>query len=352
MLVSNSGPDASSRAALRLLMQRLPGLSMVEGATSLEPSLTSDPPTLRAATVVEGTALRAVRIPDFSRQALSGFGAFLDGAQKVQVVGHFDGMPIVLGTVSAAVRVRVNRRLTTWGHRPPCVERKIYLPLRYLPELRELSEFTAVEERADGQSQKRLPGLSANESVWQIVDTSKADKNGEYPSQHPSVLLERAIRAVDQQRELLEDRLAEAWCARSEAPLFIDGGISRTASVASSSCAVGVIKSHRTLYVEGEALRIVLGLRQGERSSVFRVSPRSRSSVLSWYLRLRAADGRDALWGLVRVEVADCDRPRERADEVSRWVMAEMTPLSLPDGRWDKMAYGVRDCEEFLRAIS
>jgi hypothetical protein len=113
-----------------------------------------------------------------------------------------------------------------------------------------------------------------------------------------------------------------------------------------------VIKSHRTLYVEGDALRIVLGLGKGERSSVFRVSPRSRSSVMSWYLRLRSADGRDALWGLVRVEVAECDRPTERADEISRWVMAETTPLSLPDGRWDKMAYGVRDCEEFLRAIS
>jgi hypothetical protein len=113
-----------------------------------------------------------------------------------------------------------------------------------------------------------------------------------------------------------------------------------------------VIKSHRTLYVEGDALRIVLGLRKGERSSVFRVSPRSRSSVLSWYLRLRAAEGRDSLWGLVRIEVAECDRPSERADEISRWVMAETTPLSLPDGRWDKMAYGVRDCEEFLRAIS
>jgi hypothetical protein len=184
------------------------------------------------------------------------------------------------------------------------------------------------------------------------VDTSTADKNGEYPSQHPAALLDRAVRAVDQQREELEDRLAEAWCARGEAPLFIDGGISRTTSVAASTCAIGVIKSHRTLYVQGEALALVMGLRKGERSSVFRVAPRSRSSVLSWYLRLRAADGRDAMWGLVRVEVAECDRPSERADEISRWVMAEATPLSLPDGRWDKMAYGVRDCEEFLRAIS
>ena len=336
MLVSSSGPDAASRAALRLLMQRLPGVSVMDGAISVEPLAASDPPTLRAATVVEGSALGAVKVPDFSPQAKSGFGAFLDGTQKVQIVGHHGGMPIVIGTVSAAVRIRVNRRMTTWGHQPPRVERKIYLPLRYLPALAETREMSA----------------DASQASWQIVDTSTADRSGEYPSQHPAVLLERATRAVDQQREQLEDRLAEAWCARGEAPLFIDGGISRSASVASSSCAVGVIKSHRTLYVEGDALGIVLGLRKGERSSVFRVSPRSRSSVLSWYLRLRSGECRDALWGLVRVEVAERDRPSDRANEISRWVMAETTPLSLPDGRWDKMAYGVRDCEEFLRAIS
>jgi hypothetical protein len=242
-------------------------------------------------------------------------------------------MPIVIGTVSAAVRIRVDRRMTTWGHQPPRVERKIYLPLRYLPSLAEL-------------------GADAAQATWQIVDTSTVDKSGEYPSQHPAVLLDRATRAVDQQREQLEDRLAEAWCARGEAPIYIDGGISRSASVASSSLAVGVIKSHRTLYVEGDALRIVLGLRKGERSSVFRVAPRSRSSVMSWYLRLRGEAGRDPLWGLVRVEVAERERPSDRANEISRWIMAETTPLSLPDGRWDKMAYGVRDCEEFLRAIS
>jgi hypothetical protein len=62
------------------------------------------------------------------------------------------------------------------------------------------------------------------------------------------------------------------------------------------------------------------------------------------------------MWGLVRVEVAppaaggDAGVGR-RADEVSRWILAEVAPVALPDGRWDKMVYGVRDCEEFLRAI-
>lgn len=333
MLASSSGPDAASRAALRLLMRRLPGVSVMDGAAAVEPFAASDPPTLRAASVIEGTELRAVRVPDFSFEAKSGFGAFLDGTQKVQIIAHHGGMPIVIGTVSAAVRIRVDRRLTTWAQEPPRVERKIYLPLRYLPTLAELP--------AD-----RI------QASWPIVDTSTADKSGEYPSQHPSVLLERATRAVDQEREQLEDWMAEAWCAKGATPIFMDGGISRSASVASSSLAVGVIKSHRTLYVEGDALGIVLGLRKGERSSVFRVSPRSRSSVMSWYLRLRGVAGRDPMWGLVRVEVAERERLSDRANEISRWIMAETTPLSLPDGRWDKLAYGVRDCEEFLRAIS
>jgi hypothetical protein len=332
-MVSSSGPDAASRAALRLLMRRLPGVSVLDGVTVVEPIVGSDPPVLRAATVIEGSALRAARVPDFSVEAKSGFGAFLDGTQKVQIVAHHGGMPIVIGTVSAAVRIRVDRRMTTWGHQPPRVERKIYLPLRYLPALADLA-------------------ADVGQASWQIIDTSTPDKSGEYPSQHPAVLLERATRAVDQEREQLEDRLAEAWCGHGTTPIFIDGGISRSASVASSPLAVGVIKSHRTLYVEGDALRIVLGLRKGERSSVFRVSPRSRSSVMSWYLRLRGGEGRDPLWGLVRVEVAERERPSDRANEISRWIMAETTPLSLPDGRWDKLAYGVRDCEEFLRAIS
>ncbi|MFL5509900.1 MAG: hypothetical protein ACJ79J_09960 [Gemmatimonadaceae bacterium] len=332
--MNNAGPDTASRAVLRLLKQWLPEMSVVDGASTLEQTSSADPPILRSAQLVEGGSMRAIRVPGLTRETTSEFGAFLDGTQSVRVIGHHFGLPIVLGTVSAAIRVRVNRRLTTWGHQPPRVDRKIYAPLRYIPSLANVSPD------------------SSGEAGWQIVDTSTADKDGEYPSQHPVALFERATRAVDRDREALEDQLAEAWCARGEAPLFVDGGISRSARVSASSCAVGVIKSHRTLYVEADALRTVMGLKRGERSSIFRVSPRSRNAVLSWYLRLRDAESHDPMWGLVRVEAAESERPTERADEVSRWVIAETSPLALPDGRWDKMSYGIRDCEEFLRAIS
>lgn len=312
-------------------MHRLPGISEINTSVEVDSPGSLDRPQLRSAQIVEGSLMRARKVPGISRDMQSGFGAFLDGAQKVRLIARHEGVPLVLGITSAVVRVRVNRRLTTWGHQPPKVEFKLYLPLKYLPPL------------AD---------LPLGETGLTVVDTSKADANGDYPSPHPQVLLDRAIRAIDQQREALEDQIAEAWCVRNESPLFVDGGINRSAVVASSGCAVGVIKSHRTLYVEDDALKVVLNLGVNERSSVLKVSPRARNSVLSWYLRQRSAEGHDPLWGLVRVEMSECDNPSDRADEISRWILAEKNPLALPDGRWDKMSYGVRDCEEFLRAIS
>jgi hypothetical protein len=117
------------------------------------------------------------------------------------------------------------------------------------------------------------------------------------------------------------------------------------------------VKSHRTLYAEGDALQTIFALRRGERSSVFRVTSPKRIPVASWYLRMRDPIGHDPMWSLVRVEVAlpsriDVAAIGERADLVSRWILAEVTPLSLPDARWDKMVYGIRDCEEFLRAVT
>jgi hypothetical protein len=58
------------------------------------------------------------------------------------------------------------------------------------------------------------------------------------------------------------------------------------------------------------------------------------------------------LFGLLRIEAAESPDIGSRASEISRWVLAESSPLALPDGRWDKMAYGIRNTEEFLRAIS
>jgi hypothetical protein len=280
------------------------------------------------ADVIEGGVMRARRV--FGEPVVR-FAAFLDGTQSSQVAAYAAGTPLVLGTVAAVIRQRRNRRLTTWQR--PVVERRIYACLRLL----------APEQRR---------GLDALDI--EVIDTSPASGDA---SVHPFTLRDEAVHRVQEHRERAEQRLAEAWCTHEHEPLFIDGGISGSEKVAVSDCTVGVLKSHRTLYAEGDALQTIYRLGRAERSSVFRVTSPKRVPVASWYLRLRDGTGHDPMWSLVRVEIALPRRPDvatlgSRADEVSRWILAESTPLALPDARWDTMVYGIRDCEEFLRAVT
>lgn len=186
------------------------------------------------------------------------------------------------------------------------------------------------------------------------VDSSAHDSGESPPSRHPLNTLERTVHLVERHREELEQRLAERWCDSELHPLFVDGGISGSERVARSERVVGVVKSHRTLYAVDDAVEIVFRLGPGERTSAFLIEPKRRTAVVSWYLRLRDPAGRDPTFGLVRIEIARAsdDDIAPRADEVSRWVLAEGAPLALPDARWDRMAYGIRDSEEYLKSIT
>ncbi|MEO8337401.1 MAG: hypothetical protein ABI664_20660 [bacterium] len=289
----------------------------------------NDAPRLTSATVLEEGFLRARRIPDAS--PTTAFRAFIDGTQRSTVATYVGNVAVVLGQVAAVVRERRDRRLFTW--REPIVESLIYAPRAYLPSVTWKTLSAAWGDR--------------------LVDITEGAADVDV---HPFALRDVTVQKVQAHRDRVERRLAERWCAEEMEPVFIDGGISGSDIVANSEIAVGVVKSHFTLYVKGDALDTVLSLRQRERSSVFRIDSSTRTSVASWYLRLRETSGHDPMWGLVRVEVCCPDARRmqsigERADEISRWVLAEVSPLALPDSRWDKMVYGVRDCEEFLRAV-
>jgi hypothetical protein len=327
-----SEPALNVRTVQRQLATLLPEARAAgTGAGSLElASQGSDAPRLISATVLEGGALRAHRVFE---PAVAAFRAFLDGTQRSQIASFIGSAPVIVGTAAAVIRERRNRRMHTWG--VPLVESRVYAP-------RALVTASAWEVLV---------------AIWgpRLVDTtaSAADLGA-----HPYMLRDDVVHRVQGHREELERRLAERWCSLERDPLFIDGGISGSEAVAVSGCTVGVVKSHRTLYAEGEALELVLRLQHRQRSSVFRVTSPRRTTVASWYLRLRnpVGQGQDPMWGLVRVEIAHpapqvMDRIGERADEVSRWILAEASPLSLPDARWDKMVYGIRDCEEFLRAV-
>jgi hypothetical protein len=329
-----------SADALRAIRRLLPDAEILQNSTpeaALYGGAYSEPPTLRQATVAEGTILRAIRVPNEPQVR---FAAFLDGIQHVRILSHWRGVPIILGTVAAVVRVREQRWFVTWERRGPMIARCLYLPRCYIPGI----------EAADVDG-------------FEIVDTAEVPPGTPLPSRHPGALRACAIDRIRADRERLERQLAATWCAHEEAPICIDGGVSgiHGGEKGSAACAVGVIKSHQTLYADGDALTTVLSLAAGERSSVFRIEPRrlsskggsaDRATVVSWYLRLRDPHGEDAMFGLVRVEAMDVGDMTARADELSAWILAESAPLSLPDGRWDKMLYGIRDCEEFLRAIA
>lgn len=330
--VSTSSSPASPSTALgfpavaRLLASLLPGTGggMPEGESMLElSSPNTQPARLISASIVEGHELRARRVFD---PPTVGFAAFLDGAQESRVARYLDGgVPVIFGTVAAVIRDRRNQRMFTWAHR---VERRLYASRTHVS--------------ATVWRQLESSGIA-------IVDTAD---DAEDAGEHPLALRERAVHSVQRDREALEQILAGEWCRREERPILIDGGISGAEPMARSQCAVGVIKSHRTLYARGDALAAVLALQPAERSSVFLVTSPKRATVASWYLRIRDSRGHDPMWGLVRVEVAPEERDiAARADLVSRWILAETSPVSLPDARWDKMVYGIRDCEEFLRAI-
>jgi hypothetical protein len=164
---------------------------------------------------------------------------------------------------------------------------------------------------------------------------------------------------VKRDRERLEEDLAERWVGSVEAPLFVDGLLPSGSRASQSPWCIGVVKSHHTIYAPGDGLSVILALREAERSSVFRVERAWGPRVLSWYLRLREPPSHDPFMGLVRVEVSQTaemetagEAVSRRASEVSQWILSERAPLALPDARWDRMVYGIRDCEEYLRATA
>jgi hypothetical protein len=289
-----------------------------------------EPPRMGVSELVEGTRFAAFAVSE----GTVGFDAFLDGIQRSHVVDYAGTVPIVGGEIAAVVRRRIDRRMTTWddGH---LADSRLYAPLQLM----------------DGTARREMEAAGI-----ELRDTLKPNED---TSGHPLELLRRAVDAVKRDREQLEEDLAEQWVGSVEAPLFVDGLLPSGSRASQSAWCIGVVKSHHTIYAPGEGLPVILGLREEERSSVFRVERAWGPRVLSWYLRLREPPSHDPFMGLVRVEVAQTadveasgDAVSRRADEVSSWILAERAPLALPDARWDRMVYGIRDCEEYLRATA
>lgn len=242
--------------------------------------------------------------------------AFLDGVQRTELLAYSGHSPIVFAEIAAAVRERTDRRLGTVVE-----ERQTFV-------LGRPDALAAAGQALEGHSLLPLPAEDAG---------------------HPSVDLILAARAVDKARGSLELSLASRYRARSSGWLIVDGVLTESPELAADPRMVGVVKSHASLPFDGPDLDLYLRLPEGHRSTIFTPETRNLTPVYSWALRLWPWEGKDLFHGLVRVEVAPGCSP-EMADRVSRWLLSERAPLSAPDGRWDRLLYGVHSVEAYLRA--
>ena len=272
---------------------------------------------IRPARLTEGPALRTIAFgsPECWPDAV----AYLDGVQRSEIIGYAGSAPLLVAELAAAVRERRNRRLQT------IVEARRTVVLARPAALAAAGEAVA--------SLEAIP----------LPDTDPA---------HPLRDLLNAGEALDQARGALEVLVGCRYRAQRDGWLVVDGALSVSRQWSEDARMVAVSKSHSILPFEGADLEQYLRLPCGRRSSVFAPATRSLAPVRAWGLRLWPWDGKDLLYGLVRVEVAPCNGSTEQADAISRWIMADRAPVSAPDRRWDRLLYGMYSVEQYLKARS
>ncbi|MBA3659140.1 MAG: hypothetical protein H0W67_06040 [Gemmatimonadales bacterium] len=271
--------------------------------------------TIRVARVVEGPALgwHPVGLATSWTEPL----AFLDGVQRSEIVPYAGAAPIVVARIAAAVRERRDRTLST-----------VLETSRTLVIARP-SALARAGEALAGLDTLALPEDHPPHPVRDLVD---------------------ARRALDRARGALEIGLGERYRETGDGWLIVDGSLAESPRWAADPRMIGIAKSHATLPFEGDDLERYLRLPHGQRSSLFEPQTRSLAPVRSWALRLWPWEGRDLLYGLVRIEVAPVNGSPDAADRLSRFLLAERAPVSAPDLCWDRLLYGISAVEQYLRA--
>ncbi len=270
---------------------------------------------IRPAQVTEGRALRTIPVgaPEDWPESV----AYLDGIQHSEIIGYAGSAPLFGAKLAAAVRERRDRRL-----------------------------HTVVEARRT-VILARPSALAAARDALETVETIALPDS---EPAHPLRDLLNAGEALDQARGALEIVVGRRYRSSSDCWLVVDGTLAVSRDWAKDPRMVAISKSHSTLPFEGTDLEQYLRLPCGHRSSVFAPATRSMALVRAWGLRLWPWDGKDLLYGLIRVEVAPCNGSTEQADAISRWIMADRAPVSAPDRRWDRLLYGMYSVEQYLKA--
>jgi hypothetical protein len=243
--------------------------------------------------------------------------AFLDGVQRMHLVGYAGAAPIYVGEIAAAVRERRGARLQTVVE-----DRRVLVIAR--PRA-----LAAAGDALEGLATLGLP---------------------EDEPPHPVRDLTQASRALDRARGRLELDLGRRFRGGSDGWLLVDGSLAESPEWATDPRTIGVSKSHATLPFDGDDLDRYLRLPLGYRTSIFAPQTRSVAPVHAWALRLWGWETRDLFHGLVRIEVAPVNGIPATADLISRRLLAERAPISTPDPRWDRLLYGMHSVGQYLRA--
>jgi hypothetical protein len=274
-------------------------------------------PQIRPARLVEGFSLETVPVGE--AEPWPGPVAFLDGTQRYEMVAHAGTAPVVIATIAAAVRERVDRRLRT--------------------VVRE-SRVLAVGRR---------DALARAGDALEDLERITLPEDGPV---HPIRDLVAVRRVVDRERGRLEVNVSRGYELPDDGWLVVDGSLSDSPDWSSSARTLGIARSHSILPFEGTDLDRYLRLPAGHRSSVFAPTKSQVAPVYSWALRLWPWEGHDLFHGLIRVEARPASDTLAQADRISRFLLAERAPLSAPDARWDRLLYGFRTVEELLRVVS
>lgn len=245
--------------------------------------------------------------------------AFLDGSQRYEVMAYAGATPLVAAEIGAAVMERESRQL----HVAQVARRKLLIARRAVLET--------------------LGHLIGDHQTLAIPDDDPV---------HPIHDFQLARREIDRARARLEVEVGLAYRKRSHAWLVVDGSLTDSPQWASDPCMLGITKSHATLPFSDQDLEQYLRLPLAHRSPVFAPARAELAPVYSWAFRLWPWEGKDLLHGLIRVEARADPETVKQADRISRWLLAERAPLSTPDSRWDRLLYGIRAVEEYLRASS
>ncbi|MBK8005503.1 MAG: hypothetical protein IPK12_16665 [Gemmatimonadetes bacterium] len=243
--------------------------------------------------------------------------AFLDGMQRYEVMAYAGASPVVVAEVAGAVLERHDRQL----HAALAARRRLVIA---------------------------RPAVLAD--LGDAIEDHQAIPLPEDGPPHPVHDFLLARREVDAARGRLEVELGHSFRARSDAWLIVDGTLTESPQWAADGRMLGVCKSHATLPFADTDLEQYLRLPVGHRSPVFQPAGHDVAPVWSWALRLWPWEGRDLLHGLVRIEAAPRDETLAQVDQLSRWLIAERSPVSTPDPRWDRLLYGIRAVEQYLRA--